>query len=298
MCTRAGARSVASMSRRLIPLAAAAAMAAGAPPAQAAGTIYGGSGDGEPIVVTANRTAQKLSSAMLSWTAVCDDGMVWSTSSPVKPAASRPGFAPTPDEMPLRSNAHGRFSGERTLRFAGEGHVTTVVETFAGRLKPRQASGTLRAIVKITDANTGAAVASCDTGTVRWAALHAPGQVFGGSTSQNNPVVVRVDARRRRVTDVMVAWETKTCAPDAGFRIPDRFTNFGVSRSGAFGNPFTGDFTFDDGVHRHMAFDLQGRLTAHAVRGTLQVTMTDTDPNGAQVRACDTGSITWKAMTG
>src|SRR4051794_2798616 len=112
MCTRAGARSVASMSRRLIPLAAAAAMAAGASPAQAADWVYGGATSGrEPIAIRADKTGHKLASAVVAWAAQCDDGMSFPGAAQLTAALGQPGFTPGPTDLTMSRNARGRFKG-------------------------------------------------------------------------------------------------------------------------------------------------------------------------------------------
>src|SRR4051812_36496030 len=112
MCTRAGARSVATMSIRLIPLAAAAALAATASPARAANPVYGGSTrDDEPIVITANKAGKKLASAVVAWSASCDDGKSYFGARELTPAADEPGFSPGPSDLVMTRNAKGRFAG-------------------------------------------------------------------------------------------------------------------------------------------------------------------------------------------
>jgi len=60
MCARAGARSVAAMTARSIPVIALVALGATAGPARAAGFVYGGTTrDGHAIVITAPKGAAK-----------------------------------------------------------------------------------------------------------------------------------------------------------------------------------------------------------------------------------------------
>jgi hypothetical protein len=299
MCTRAGARSVAGMSRRLIPLAAAAAMAAGPSPAQAAGWMYGGTTrDGEPIAVTAGKGAKKLTAMVISWSATCDGGGRYMRGSALTPMVPQPGFAAGPHDLVMTRNAKARFRGTHAYgEDLGGGMLGAVIVTVDGRLGRSRASGTLSATVKVADAS-GNAVDSCQTGTVRWSASRAPGKVFAGATSQENPVVIRVDARRRSVSDVLLAWDSSTCTPDASYRYPEHFGNFRLSRAGAFGDPFTQDYPMDDGSKRTFAYRVSGRVTKTAARGTFHATMTDVDPAGAQTLSCDSGNVSWKAVTG
>jgi hypothetical protein len=129
-------------------------------------------------------------------------------------------------------------------------------------------------------------------------ASRAPGTIYGGRTSQDEPVVVRVDPTRRLVTDVLASWHTSTCAPDGLLRFPEHFTGFPIKSTGRFADAFTADYPVDGGGKRHFAYALAGRVTSKTAKGTLKVTIGDADPAGAQTLACDTGGITFKALTG
>jgi hypothetical protein len=299
MCTRAGARSVAAMTARLILLAAATALAASAPPARAAGAVYGGSTSGrEPIAVTANKAMTKLTSTVVGWSADCDDGSSFFSSRELTPAVAEPGFRPGPDELLMSRNAKGRFKGTR-LGVSDNGSTSAaIIFEIAGKLSPHRASGTLSATVKMVDKATGNAVASCQTGTMRWAATRAPGKVFAGKTSQDEPVVVRVDPKRRKVSDLMLTWESQSCMPATLIRVPDDLGNFPMSRAGAFGDSFPESYAMDGGGKRTFAYNVAGHVTRTTARGSYHVTMNEADAAGTQTRGCDTGSITWKARTG
>ena len=64
---------------------------------------------------------------------------------------------------------------------------------------------------------------SCQTGTLRWAATRAPATSTAASTSQERAVVVRLDAARKRVNDVITDLAGAPCTPDGFFRVPDHF---------------------------------------------------------------------------
>ena len=167
-----------------------------------------------------------------------------------------------------------------------------------GKLKAGRASGTLSAIVKIVDKATGAAVTSCQTGKQSWLATRKPGIIFGGSTSQGEPLVVRLNAERTRVNDVITVWRAP-CTPSGGyFRVRDHFVNFALKKTGGFGNPFSNDTPMDAGGKRHWDYSVKGQVSKTKAKGALQVKVADSDPAGAPVDACDTGGVTWKAATG
>jgi hypothetical protein len=197
----------------------------------------------------------------------------------------------------MTRNAKGRFKGSIASGFMTDDGGTAVSSfDIAGRLSRTRASGTMSGTVKIMD-GAGATTATCQTDTLRWSATRAPGKVFGGLTSEEEPVVVRVDARRRMISDVLLTWESKTCTPPAFIRVPEHFQAFPL-RSGAFTAGFSENAAFNDGSKAVFAYDLAGRLTRTSVKGRLHVTMTETDAAGAQTESCDSGTVTWKALTG
>jgi len=173
--------------------------------------------------------------------------------------------------------------------------VASVVQV-AGKLKARRASGTLRASVTIADAQ-GNAVDGCESGTLRWKATRAPGRVFGGSTSQDRPVVVRLDRAGRLVEDLVFGWQSNSCTPDSLMAIADSLTDFPI-RAHRFGDSFSQSFAMNDGSKRTYDYDLAGRLTSRAARGTFRVQLSQVDPAGAPTLSCDTGTVSWSARTG
>jgi hypothetical protein len=299
MRERAGARSFAAMTARSIPAIALVALGATAGPAQAAGFVYGGTTrDGDAIVLTAPKGAAKLTGAVIGWHATCDDQSNFGDTSTLAALKPLSGQAIGAHDLLMSRNAKGRFSGTQAFGEQSSTHAAMVTVTLTGRLTRTHASGTLSAVVKITDLATGAAVGSCQTGALAWSAAHAPGRVYGGSTSQDAPVVLHVTPRQHRVHDLLVDWSTKTCSDSSFWTYPDGFSNFPLSRTGAFGNPMTYTATFDDGSKRAFSYDLRGRVTKASARGTLHITTADTDPAGAPGMSCDSGTIAWKAVTG
>ena len=249
-------------------------------------------------MVKADPKGTELRSIVVSWRATCADGMNFPASGELTSAEPTAGFSPGPQDLLMARNAKGRFKGTQlTGADLGAGVAAIVVE-IEGKLKSTRASGTLSAVVKIADKATGADITSCQTGKQRWAATRAPGVVYGGVTSQDEPMVVRLNAQRKRVNDVITTW-VAPCTPSQGFfRVPDHFVNFAVKSTGRFGNPFSDDFAMDAGGKRHYDYSIAGRVTKTGVKGTLQVKISETDVNGAPTDSCDTGGVTWKAATG
>jgi hypothetical protein len=298
MRARMGARSVAAMTARSIPAIALLALGATAGPAHAAGFVYGGTTRaGDAIVLTAPKGAAKLAGAVIAWHAACASQMHFSDAAVLTPAKPAGGLPVDRRDLVVARNAKGRFAGTQTYAEDLGTNLAAISVGLTGRLSRSRASGTLSATVKIADKATGAAVDSCQTGSVRWMAVHAPGTIYGGATARQAPVVLRV-VPQQRVRDVVMGWDTQSCSDGSYLVYPDAFQDFRLSRSGAFGNPFTYTATFDDGTKRAFSYDLRGRVTKTSARGTLHVTTADTDPAGAPGMTCDSGTIAWKAVTG
>ncbi len=267
-----------------------------APPAFAG--VYGGTtSDDAAIVVESDAKAKKLRRAVIAWSAACGDGRQIPWTSDLSPATAEPGFMPGPDDLAMSRNAKGRFSGKQ-ITSGGNGSTSAIVEvTLSGKLRTTSASGKLRAHIVIIDDAAGTEVTTCDTGSLSWSASRSPGRIYAGSTSQDHPVVARVDRKRGRVTDLLVGWESASCQPDGYYWVPEHFTGLRLQGS-SFTDAFDQSYTLDDGGSIAFAYALGGKVSKRTIRGDLQVTVTGTDAAGAPNLACDSGKLSWRAATG
>src|SRR4051812_5811446 len=96
---------------------AALATALGAPPgALAADAVFGGSTAGdEPIVIKADKTAKKLRSAVIGWSASCEDGASMPLSTKLTATPAQTGFSPGPRDLVMTRNRKRRFAGTQRL---------------------------------------------------------------------------------------------------------------------------------------------------------------------------------------
>jgi hypothetical protein len=195
----------------------------------------------------------------------------------------------------MSRNGRGRFAGKIGVGFTSgdlSGFFTTAL---AGRLKAHRASGTLRMDVQFVD-DQGNETGSCHSGTLHWSAARSPGRVYGGSTSQEEPVVIELDKRRKKVTDMRVGWESSSCTPPGFIRLGDRLSGFPL-RSGHFGDTWNESYDGSD-MSSEYAYTLAGTISRRSAKGTLRVGLTDTDVHGAAMLSCDSGRIRWSAVTG
>lgn len=268
-----------------------------APAALARGAVFGGStAASQPIVVRTDAKAKRLSSAVIAWTADCKGGQRWADWSEVAAVRAQPGFTPGSGDLVLSRNRRGRFSGTQLYASSAGDLTAAITVQLSGRMKRKRASGTLHASVTLLDA-AGNMQDGCESGSVKWTASRAVGRIFGGKTSQGQPVVVRVDRARRNVSDLMIGWGSRRCVPDGYLAFGERFADFPL-KNRRFGDAFTQDFPMEDGSKRTYAYDVGGTVAKSAARGSLRVQVTQTDAAGAQTMSCDTGTVSWRALTG
>jgi hypothetical protein len=266
--------------------------------AHARSAVFGGSTNAhEAIVLTTDARITRLKSAVIAWDAKCDRGMGFRTAVQLTPAVRSAGFAPDADDLLMTRNGKGRFAGIQRAGFDLGDEVAVVTVQLAGRFRAAKASGTLSAEVSIFDRASQARTEGCRTGTVKWAATRAPGKIYGGKTSQEEPLVVRVNAGHNTVSDVITGWRTPDCTPqDSFFTLGEDFRSFPIA-GGRFGHDWGEEYSREDGGTVRFAYALAGTVAAGSAHGSLQVTVTWTDATGATDLTCDTGTVTWTAVS-
>jgi hypothetical protein len=265
--------------------------------ARAAGAVFGGSTrDGEPISLTADLKAEALSSVVIAWDAKCDDGTTFADDAALTTTEQVAGFTPDYRDLATTRNAKGRFAGVQLAAADLGNQVAGIVVTLTGKLAAARASGTLSAEVTISDKATFNRVQGCHTGKIAWSASRAPGVIYAGKTSQDEPFVARVDAKHK-LSQVMLGWMTAHCMTPSFYTFPETL-RFPVKSSGGFGDNWSQTYHLNAGGTRRFDYQFKGKLAARTAKGTFHVAMTDADAAGAQTEACDTGAVTWKAATG
>ena len=273
------------------------ALTPAAPSYAAKNAVYGGSTSAnEAIVLRADRAGQRLRSAVLSWEAKCDQGAIFPFTADLPALRVSPGFSAGGFSLAMSHNAKGRFSGVQLASFQLGSDSAMVVVEFAGTLRARSASGTLSANVTVVDPS-GNQVDACHSGAMKWSASRSPGRLFAGKTSQEEPIVLRLDAGRRNVNNVLLGWQTASCEPEGFARFGESFMRFPL-RAGRFGDAIDSSYDDPDGGKLLYTMALAGKVTRRSATGTLRATIAGTDAAGATTLACDSGGVTWKAATG
>lgn len=286
----------------LVPFIGVAAMALPVPAAAPAGpagpAVYGGSTRaGDAIVVDANRAATKLRSVVIAWSADCGSGMTLTHSDVLRAAPVSPSAVGLP-VLGTTRNRDGRFAGRQRDVGTLDGASVQATVTLRGTLSRTGASGTMAVEVVIRDAS-GAAQDACRMAATRWRAVRAPGRVYAGSTSQHDPLVVKLNRARTTATDVLLNWQSATCTPPDDFiSFGEHFRRFPVSGAGVFGDSFTQSYPAQDGGEDAFAYQLRGRIGRVRARGTFRATATSKNASGATTASCDSAPVTWSAITG
>jgi hypothetical protein len=248
------------------------------------GANYGGkTSQGDPLVLAVSRKAARVRRVAIDIEAACTSGSSLSTG----------GVLATN----LRVSKTGGFKGTLLSSIDAGTEAGAVTVDLKGTLGSSRGSGTAHVHVAFIDKQTNVPTDACDTGGLRWRATTAKGRVYGGSTSQQDPVVVELSRDRRRVSALRIGWQA-TCSPPGGIHVIDTLNRFPLSASGAFGDTFSMTVPADGGGQHRLDFVVHGRVRKTKAVGRIQVHVTSTDAAGATVRTCDSGVVSWGATSG
>ncbi|CAB4920266.1 unannotated protein [freshwater metagenome] len=176
------------------------------------------------------------------------------------------------DFSTVRLRSRGRFSAVRLQRTAW-GALRLAI---TGHIGPRRADGTISATLSGAD--------RCRAGPLRWSAERARGLVYGGVTSQSEPIVIR--RKGDRIGHVDVDWHAD-CTPEGFAHIPDGMTGFALDAAGGFDTTWSAT---DETGRWDRSF--AGDLTPTAGSGSFQVTLT------RAASACASPPVHWQVESG
>ena len=263
-------------------------LAAAAEPAAARTGIYAGwldtPGWDNSFVARTNGPGTKAKSFVVGLSARCGGGGTYyfHDDIPVEiPASSAQGLL-----VPSR-NRGGRLKA--VYRNAGMSGEYELVEklTVAGRFKRRSARGTVRMRSSAYDPASGAQVAGCDSQRLKWSLRRHARRIYGGASSQDEPVALYLNKKRTRVREIGVNWHS-SCADGGYIDVPNAFTNFRIRKGARFG-----DIWGDSFKGTRYEYHLRGRVKRRSARGAFEV---DAFPSNGT--SCGTGNLTWRTRTG
>ncbi|HEX6712221.1 MAG TPA: hypothetical protein VF066_02510 [Thermoleophilaceae bacterium] len=262
--------------------------------AASSAAVYGGQTVAhDPIAITLAKNGQ-VKSIALDWTAPCTSGKSYTFGGVLTATKKMPSVVGTADNPLIGKMKKGRLSGTGLGSAAlGDGVGGAISHKFAGKFKPGSASGTWSGHMDVVDAG-GSKIDSCDTGTLRWAAMRGP-NVYGGSTTQGEPVVVITKTDRSGVGYFGFGWRAD-CTPAGSdqWHISEEFGNFPMTGSGAFGDTFTNEFPYKDATGKNtFTYALDGTLGKTSGAGSVSVHVVEADAAGSPTSTCDTNSVKW-----
>jgi hypothetical protein len=276
------------------------ALTAAAPAPAAPTAIYGGhTSYYAPFSLRVGANGSKLTGMLLQVDFRCDDGSGASWSGRASFQSFKPATAEPGDNVltPARISRRGTFraTGEAAAHY-GEDKIGAITEKLRGTIRRGIAHGTYSATLVMHNADTGATVRTCRSGTVRWEARSAPGLVYAGQSSDGQPLVIERSRDGRRIGIVYVAW-TAPCQSGGAFEIGEGLTNFTVAAGGRFGDRWNDETKLGDGGSDVRAYRFDGTLGASRAFGTFGVQITQKDAAGAVTETCESTVAPWTARS-
>jgi hypothetical protein len=260
-------------------------------PAAASAAVYGGAvTGGDPIAITVAKSG-KLKRIGIAWTAHCGSGQQYTYGGILVPAAKKPSVLVPGSDVMLGGIKKNKLTASSVgaLVFA-DGFSGEVTQRISGKLTPTFAVGSWRASIDVLDPE-GRVVDVCKTGLLRWSARRGP-TVYGGSTTQGEPVVVEVSPDRTRVSYFGFGWEGDCGDGSIGFS--QALGNFALTEGGAFEDRWTNDYPFSDGSGKATYnYAFAATLRKGHGGGTISADYTETDTAGATTLSCRTGTVRW-----
>lgn len=261
--------------------------------------VYGGSiPRGDPVVLTADTKAQALKTIVVSSKLTCIDGSHDNFAETMTTVKAPAGFPSDPMKLKMKKNAKGSFNGSWTGSSQGAKYMYVAVVHVSGKLTKTSAKGSFTVREDIVDLSTMQTVTSCDTGTTRFVASRRAGQIFGGTTKQGEPVVLRVNAARRQMKSFLFSW-TADCGDNGWFHEPTMgWNNLPLSGLGAFKVARSYPYQGDNGGKVVYSYTAAGKVGKTSASGSVSGKYEEIDAAGATTATCDSGSLPWKAITG
>jgi hypothetical protein len=248
------------------------------------GAVYGGkTSQNDPFALVLSHDGKRVAKQVMDIEGTCTSGMLLNSGGSITPTNLRVGKTGTLKGTVLSSVNTGTETGKVTV-------------DLKGKLGSSRGSGTAHVHIDFVNKQTGTTTDSCDTGTLRWGATAAKGRVYGGSTSTGEPVVVELSRDLRRVSTLRIGWGAP-CSPQGGFHIGDALGNFPLSTRRTFGDSFSMTVPADGGGQDKFDYQVQGKVGKSKASGRLQVHITSTDTSGATVVTCDSGVVSWRAVS-
>lgn len=261
--------------------------------APASAGVYGGeTSQHDPISLTVGKNGH-VKSIGLVWSASCQSGSTYAFGDVLMASKTRPALIGPGENALFATLAKGKLKGSSLgADDFGDQGSGAISQKFSGKVKRATATGVWRAHMDVSNPG-GTKIDTCDTGTIRWGVTTGP-NVYAGSTTQGEPVVIIARKDRSRVDYFGFGWRADCTPPNDFWDVAEEFGNFPLTDSGAFGDTFTTDFPYTDGSGKNsFTYNVHGSLHKKAGSGTLSTHVVESDSAGTATTTCDTNSMKW-----
>jgi hypothetical protein len=244
--------------------------------------VYGGvTRGGDPIVITTDANARKITGAVFRIRVNGDDGDWWPIAGKAQVRTASPDSQTIATGVLMAStNARGRF----------EARLLTTVESspdrvalggiiLKGTLKPGKASGTIMGWVTVTNPETMELVGNYETRSVKWTAERSAGRVYGGALANDMPIVLKLDRRATKVSEIGLVCHIDLSTPPGWFWDSSEWLSDFRLRSGRFGDTFRWSEQEADWTATY-DWKIAGRVTAKSATGSVALTTSVTESSG------------------
>ena len=262
-------------------------------PASASARTYGGSAQLAywPLVLTATRT--QVTSMTVQWAARCPGGTgiafhgtLRGYPVPVRPGAGDGFYNSGITKRRFRAKLFG-------TRDWGHGLQGEISGTLGGTIRRSDVSGFLSGVVSYVD--TDGVTHKCFIGPVKWFAEANP-LIYAGATSDDEPIVFRLAAKRKAIVEADVGWTTTGCGSGSYFEETDRIGRMPLtSKKLLEATPFT-VLTYSDRSRSEFSYRLQGTFAGANAEGTLAVRARFLDATGQETDSCTGQQLGWSAV--
>jgi|1186.fasta_scaffold35843_3 hypothetical protein len=256
--------------------------------AAAATRTYGGhTSAGEPIVL--RRSGRKVKTIVLQVHTPCDSGAFFPAATTIGGGGKSTAPAITGGRLSRKGDFTATASGTADLG----SETATVLLGVEGRLTAKHSSGAVIVDVTVKDNATGQQTDHCQT-SESWSQTVPERRTFGGSTSEDTPVVIELNRTR---TSVRTFWFGlfADCMPDGAINPSDAITNFRIRRH-RFGDSFSDEGDDGSGGRLHVDYALKGKIGRSTASGTIEITAIDRDAQGNVTSNCPSGPVPWVAQ--
>ena len=255
--------------------------------AAATARTYGGhTSGGEPIVFRVR--SHRVTTIVLQVHADCDSGEFF----PAATTLGGGGKSTAPAIIGGRLSKAGKFKATAAGSADLGAQTATVLLAVNGKLGPKHSSGGVTIDVSVTDNATGQQTDHCQASET-WSQTVPERRTFGGSTTQDTPVVIELNRKHNSVRRFWFG-VFADCTPNGSINPSDAITNFPI-RKHRFGDSFSDEGDDRSGGRLHVDYTLRGRIGRAKASGTVEITAIDRDAQGNVKSTCPSGPVKWSA---